>query len=105
MDRTTIHISLAVPLGVSGALQRYSHPYQVRWAYQPKTFPLAWGRGGQGHTEAFAPEFNLVDSDTHIELTTRKQSLVTKKNRKLRRLKQLYPDVKGDADLRSEGSS
>ena len=32
--------------------------------------------------------------DLYIELTTLKQSLVTKKNRKLRRLRELYPDVK-----------
>ena len=66
--------------------------YQIRWEYEPKTFPLAWD--GEGRvTEAFSPDFYLVDSDTFIELTTLKQSLVTKKNRKLRRLKQLYPDV------------
>ena len=67
--------------------------YQIRWEYEPKTFPLAWDEEGRV-TEAFSPDFYLVDSDTYIELTTLKQSLVTKKNRKLRRLKQLNPDVK-----------
>lgn len=66
--------------------------YRVRWEYEPRTFPLAWDKEGRV-TEAFSPDFYLVDSDTYIELTTLKQSLVTKKNRKLRRLKELYPDV------------
>ncbi len=66
--------------------------YQIQWEFEPKTFPLEWD--GEGRvTEAFSPDFYLVDSDTFIELTTLKQSLVTKKNRKLRRLKKLYPDV------------
>ena len=29
-----------------------------------------------------------------MELTTLRQSLVTRKNRKMRRLKELYPDIK-----------
>ena len=39
------------------------------------------------------PDFYLPDYDLFIELTTLKQSLVTKKNRKVRRLRELYPDV------------
>ena len=67
--------------------------YRVRWEYEPRTFPLAWDDEGRV-TEAFSPDFYLVDSDTYIELTTLKQSLVTRKNRKLRRVRQLYPEVK-----------
>ena len=66
--------------------------YRVRWEYEPRTFPLTWDEEGRV-TEAFSPDFYLVDSDTYVELTTLKQSLVTRKNRKLRRMKQLYPDV------------
>jgi hypoxanthine phosphoribosyltransferase len=44
--------------------------------------------------EAFSPDFYLPDSDLFVELTTMKQSLVTKKNRKVRKLRELYPDVK-----------
>ncbi|MDZ4177747.1 MAG: hypothetical protein U1E29_00715, partial [Coriobacteriia bacterium] len=42
----------------------------------------------------FSPDFYLTDLDLYIELTTMSQKLVTKKNRKVRRLKELYPDVR-----------
>jgi hypoxanthine phosphoribosyltransferase len=42
----------------------------------------------------FTPDFYLPGLDLYIEITTLKQSLVTKKNRKLRHLHQLYPEVK-----------
>ena len=83
---------------------RFSHPaeeafarvldfYETRWEYEPMTFPLEWDEDGRV-TTAFSPDFYLVDEDLYIELTTMKQSLVTKKNRKLRLLHELYPDVK-----------
>ena len=74
------------------ALAKILDFYQIRYDYEPQTFPLAWDVQGRV-TEAFSPDFYLVDSDLYIELTTLKQSLVTKKNRKLRRMKELYPDV------------
>ena len=67
--------------------------YETRWEYEPMTFPLEWDEDGRV-TTAFSPDFYLVDEDLYIELTTMKQSLVTKKNRKLRLLHELYPDVK-----------
>jgi hypothetical protein len=67
--------------------------YQTRWQYEPTTFPLEWDEQGKV-TTAFSPDFYLVDEDLYIELTTMKQSLVTKKNRKLRLLHELYPNVK-----------
>lgn len=67
--------------------------YQIRWEYEPKTFPLAWDEAGNA-TEAFSPDFYLNDFDLFIELTTLKQSLVTEKNRKIRRFRELYPEVK-----------
>jgi hypothetical protein len=66
--------------------------YHVRWQYEPTTFPLEWDRNGNVIV-SFSPDFYLVDFDTYIELTTMSQKLVTKKNRKVRRLKELYPDV------------
>jgi hypoxanthine phosphoribosyltransferase len=66
--------------------------YQIAWLYEPRTFPLRWDAAGQP-TESFAPDFYLPELDLYVELTTLKQSLVTKKNRKLRRLRELYPDV------------
>ncbi len=66
--------------------------YQIAWQYEPHTFPLAWDAAGQP-IESFSPDFYLPELDLYVELTTLKQSLVTKKNRKLRRLRELYPDV------------
>lgn len=67
--------------------------YRIRWEYEPKAFPVAWDETGKV-TEAFTPDFYLVDFDLYIELTTLKQSLVTEKNRKIRRFRELYPEVK-----------
>ncbi len=66
--------------------------YNVEWVYEPKSFPLTWE--GDRITEMFTPDFYLPGLDLYIEVTTLKQSLVTKKNRKLRLLRQLYPEVK-----------
>ena len=66
--------------------------YRIRWQYEPTTFPIEWD--GQGNVIAsFSPDFYLPDFDLFIELTTMSQKLVTKKNRKVRRLRELYPDV------------
>src|SRR5690348_10729509 len=66
--------------------------YGVAWEYEPRTFPL---REEEGRVvEAFTPDFYLADFDLFIELTTLRQSLVTYKNRKLRQLRQRYPDVR-----------
>jgi cytidylate kinase len=66
--------------------------YQIKWLYEPKTFPLEWDSEGN-ITEAFSPDFYLPEQDLYVELTTQKQKLVWKKNKKIRRLKELYPDV------------
>jgi len=66
--------------------------YRIRWQYEPKTFPIEWDEN-RNVIKAFTPDFYLPDLDLYIELTTMKQSLVTKKNRKVRLLKELYPDV------------
>jgi hypothetical protein len=66
--------------------------YRIRWQYEPTTFPIEWD--GKGRViSSFSPDFYLTDFDVYIELTTMSQKLVTKKNRKLRRLKELYPEV------------
>ena len=67
--------------------------YGVRWEYEPRTFVLE--RDEQGRvTSAFTPDFYLPDQELYVEVTVMRQSLVTRKNRKLRELKRLYPDVK-----------
>jgi len=67
--------------------------YDIPWQYEPKTFPLAEDPEGN-ITEAFTPDFYLPSQDLYVELTTRKQALITKKNRKIRALKERYPEVR-----------
>jgi len=67
--------------------------YGVPWMYEPTTFVLEQAEDGRV-TEAFTPDFYLPEQELYIEITVMKQSLVTRKNRKLRRLRQLYPDVR-----------
>lgn len=66
--------------------------YNIEWVYEPHSFPLRWE--GDRVTEMFTPDFYLAGLDLYVELTTLKQSLVTEKNRKLRRLRELYPEIK-----------
>lgn len=67
--------------------------YEVRWEYEPHLFPILWNLDG-AVVESFSPDFYLPDFDLYVELTTLRQPLVRKKNRKLRRLRELYPDVR-----------
>lgn len=66
--------------------------YGIAWEYEPRTFPLQWDAAGHV-TEAFTPDFYLPQQDLYIELTTLRPRLVTYKNRRLRRMKELYPDI------------
>jgi bifunctional protein TilS/HprT len=66
--------------------------YNIAWDYEPRTFALAWDRDGRP-SQAFTPDFYLPAYDVYIEITTLNQKLVTKKNRKARRLRELHPDV------------
>lgn len=74
-------------------LARILDYYQVRWEYEPRTFPILWNLQGEV-VESFAPDFYLPELDLYVELTTLKQTLVRKKNRKLRRLRELYPMIR-----------
>ena len=74
-------------------LARILDYYGVRWEYEPRTFPILWNLDGKV-VESFSPDFYLPETDIYLELTTLKQSLVRRKNRKLRRLRELYPDVR-----------
>jgi hypothetical protein len=66
--------------------------YHITWLYEPRTFAIEWDEDGSV-LRSFTPDFYLPEHDLYIELTTQKQSLVTKKNRKVRLLRELYPDV------------
>jgi hypothetical protein len=92
-----------LPVSERVAATSFAHPservaaqildyYAITWAYEPTVFPIEWDRDGNV-IASFAPDFYLPDFDLYIELTTMSQKLVTKKNRKVRRLKELYPDV------------
>jgi hypothetical protein len=76
-----------------GELARIFDYYKVDWQYEPHVFPIRWNTDGKV-VESFAPDFYLSDMDLYVELTTLKQSLVRRKNRKLRHLRELYPMVR-----------
>jgi bifunctional protein TilS/HprT len=65
--------------------------YCIEWLYEPRSFPLRWK--GDRIAEMFTPDFYLPELDLYVELTTLKQNLLTEKNRKLRQLRALYPEV------------
>ena len=67
--------------------------YGIPWQYEPVTFVLE--RDAEGRVvEAFTPDFYLPEQRLFLEITVMKQSLVTRKSRKLRKLRQLYPEVR-----------
>lgn len=96
-------IGVPPPGVVSLPTRQFAHPseeifanlldfYRIAWEYEPRSFPIEWDE--QGHVvESFTPDFYLPELDLYIELTTMKQSLVTKKNRKIKRLREVYPEV------------
>jgi hypoxanthine phosphoribosyltransferase len=67
--------------------------YGVPWQYEPRTFVLEEDADGRC-LEGFTPDFYLPDQDLYVEITVMKQALVTKKNRKVRKLQERYPDVR-----------
>lgn len=67
--------------------------YGIVWRYEPDEFPIGWDE--KGHVNAaFRPDFHLPAFGTYIEITTSQQRLVTKKNRKLRLLREHHPEVR-----------
>lgn len=87
----------------SGAKPSFAHPveevfarildfYGIAWEYEPRTFPLEWDDEGKVLV-AFAPDFYLPEQNLYVELTVLRPKLTLKKNRKLRKMKELYPEV------------
>jgi hypoxanthine phosphoribosyltransferase len=66
--------------------------YGIQWRYEPRTFELAWDEQGR-IAEAFTPDFYLPNQDIYIELTTMRPKLITRKNRKVKKLQSLYPHI------------
>ncbi len=92
------HPSLATPTGA-----KFAHPseglfanlltlYGLAWSYEPVEFPLEWNETGQP-IRGFRPDFYVPSLRLFIELTVLEQRLVTKKNRKVRRFRTLYPEI------------
>lgn len=102
-DETKIFEEKKIPKFQNSDEIKFAHPsekvcasildfYHIKWLYEPKAFPIEWDKKGDA-IKSFSPDFYLPDFNLYIELTTMNQRLVTKKNRKVRRLKELYPDV------------
>jgi hypothetical protein len=66
--------------------------YRIPWDYEPRSFPLQWDKDGRV-IEAFTPDFYLPEFDLYVEITTMKQTLVTRKNRKIKLLRAVYPHI------------
>jgi len=88
---------------IASSLPEFAHPaektfstildyYGIEWEYEPRTFPLDWDENNH-ISEAFSPDFYLPHQDLYIELTTLRPKLVNHKNRKIRRMKELYPEI------------
>ncbi len=82
---------------------QFSHPaedmfarildfYGIQWKYEPRTFALEWDETGNV-TLAFTPDFYLPEQDLYIELTTLRPQLSSIKNKKIRLMNQLYPEI------------
>lgn len=90
------------PLHLPAKTASFAHPseedfarlldfYQIEWVYEPRSFLLEWE--GERVTEMFTPDFYLPGLDLYIEMTTLKPGLTSEKNRKIRRLRELYPET------------
>jgi hypoxanthine phosphoribosyltransferase len=91
------------PSLVPSVPQPFAHPserlfsqlltlYGLEWTYEPIEFPLEWDERG-APVRGFRPDFFLPTQRLFIELTVLEQRLVTKKNRKIRRFRDLYPEI------------
>jgi hypothetical protein len=63
------------------------------WDFEPRSFAIDFDEEGSP-VKFFTPDFYLPDDDLFIEITTMNQKLVTKKNRKVRRLLELHPGIR-----------
>ena len=66
--------------------------YEISWEYEPRTFVLETAPDGNPRM-AFTPDFYLPDHDLYLEVTTLRQALVTRKNRKIRLLRERHPGI------------
>lgn len=103
LNTNSTQLTTTIQAENSPARPNFSHPaeetfakildyYAIEWQYEPRTFPLDWDTTGNV-IEAFSPDFYLPHQDLYIELTTLRPELTTKKNRKIRRMNELYPHI------------
>lgn len=77
---------------IEAAFARILDYYGITWEYEPRTFPLEWDAEGNVLI-AFTPDFYLPQQNLYVELTTLRPKLTIKKNRKLKRIQELYPNI------------
>ena len=65
--------------------------FDIKWIYEPRSFPLRWGSGAI--KMMFTPDFFLPEYDTYIEITTMDQKLISKKQKKIKLARKLYPQT------------
>lgn len=92
-ERAAPHEAVAFAHNAERQLAKLLDFYGVRWEYEPQTFVLATDEDGNA-TQGFTPDFYLPAYDLFIEITTLSQKLVTKKNGKVRRLRELHPEIR-----------
>lgn len=90
-------------MSIASQHPNFSHPveeafakildfYGIKWEYEPRSFPLEWD-AENNVIEAFTPDFYLPEQNIYLELTTLRPKLATYKNRRIRRMKELYPEI------------
>ncbi len=67
--------------------------YGVPWEYEPHTFALTRNEEGDLKS-AFAPDFYLPREDMYVELTTMSSRQLSRKHRKLRMFRSVYPHLR-----------
>lgn len=67
--------------------------YRIAWEYEPRSFPIGWDCDGTA-VAFFTPDFYLPEYDVYIEVTVAKPALNTRKNRKIRLLREHHPNVR-----------
>lgn len=90
MDNIKINPAFSHP--IEDAFAKILNFYNIQWEYEPRSFPLEWDEQGNV-TEAFTPDFFLPQQDLYIELTTLRPKLANFKNRRIRRMNELYPQI------------
>lgn len=78
--------------GAEADFSRLLDFYGIAWEYEPRTFPIVYGERGRP-VEFFTPDFYLPEYDTYVEVTVVKAKFQTRKNRKVRLLRELQPEV------------